>query len=1045
MKEEWRVGEKIQDRYVVKKVFRGGMGTVYIVFDPKRHERYAVKSPRKDKISVPGALARFIREAEIWVGLGEHSNIVRALFVDTVSASTPLLFLEYVEGSDLRGRMETDPGDLTQVIDFALQFCNGMQYAYEKSGMVHRDIKPENVLATPEGLLKVTDFGLAKTLTPSPVDLGGPVSDADEADIALTRRGAVFGTLPYMSLEQLRGGDHVGPASDVYSFGVMFYEMLTGRLPFSVRTPADIRQPQGADNYVRAFIESQTRGCSAPPSALRPECPRELDDLVMTCLDSRAEERFADFAVIRQSLLDVYEQVMRRRGTLVSGMEDALINEGVVRDGAGRYEEAVGSYDAALKLNPRSINGWHNRANSLMNMAARMESTPDPNATDEERLGRFDETMRLFQAGIRCSERSLELAPNYDLAWNTKGGCLLATGRLQRALECFDRALAINVNYVAAWYNRSSCLRRLRRHQDALDSYDNALRRAPEHANAWSGKGVCLGELGRYAEALACFDWALAINPRHAQARQWKQIWGDIAAGRTDFGIVLPPFAHDLNEYFQGVLGGGGAPSDSGQDSRPRRSPRLPTDQTVLELTDKAWGLKNIGQYDEALRHVAQAIALDPDYSTAYLQQGRIFRNMGRYDEAVAAFDKALSLDPDYPLVWLNKGLALLDQGRYEEALALADRYIRAEPNDPSGWNNKGNVYAKLGRFAESIACYDEALKINPRDALAWANRAASYTGLNQLKLALQSCERALEMEPLMEQALLQKGEILKGLDRVADALSVYEELTTLYPRNANAWLERASCMVLRRERPEFILECCRKAAALGCTDHFKLNLSRGRALYELKRYEEAARVFGQLIAEHPNDKTLWLQQAVCFAQPDRWREAAECYVEALRLAPSSDETARLASSAFQLGYPEVFAEVEAGVELMKSGEYQAALPLLARARDACPRWWEIRDKLGAALQLLGLFEEAAEQYEASLEICTSFAATWVSYGSCRLELGEAEEAVRAFDKALNLEPDLAVAWYCKGAALYDLNKPEQAQRCFAAAARLDPRFSNPR
>lgn len=96
MKEKWVSGERIQDRYLVEKVFQGGMGAVFIVFDPQRRERHAGKSPREDKISAAGALARFVRETEIEMELGEHPNIVCALLIDCSAGSAPLLFLEYV-------------------------------------------------------------------------------------------------------------------------------------------------------------------------------------------------------------------------------------------------------------------------------------------------------------------------------------------------------------------------------------------------------------------------------------------------------------------------------------------------------------------------------------------------------------------------------------------------------------------------------------------------------------------------------------------------------------------------------------------------------------------------------------------------------------------------------------------------------------------------------------------------------------------------------------------------------------------------------------
>lgn len=1061
MKDRWTVGEKFGDRYEVEHIFQGGMGTVYIVNDSRSRERYAVKSPREDRISAPGALQRFIREAEIWMGLDEHPNIVKAMFVDWTTSSKPLLFLEYVDGAaDLRTRMNS-PIDLAEAIDVAIQFCKGMQYAYEKAGMVHRDVKPENVLITPEGLIKVTDFGLAKTIKASAADVGGleEPQDHDAKAVGLTRRGAIFGTLPYMSLEQLQGRDDVGQASDIYSFGVMFYELITGRLPFNIAVPASGTPQERAQQYLETLIDKQTNERPARPSTLRPGIPPRLDDLIMSCLENHPRARYADFGGIVTILISTFNQVMGQRGEHLDNMQGALINKGAAADGEGRYEDAIIIYDSVLKLNSRNGLAWHNKANSLMNLAGRQmekasaipaergwlkslwskvrKDARPPQSTDP-----FESAFQTYGRAIRCGDRSLEIDPNYDLAWNTRGGCLLAMGRFDRALQSFDRSLQINPQYVAAWYNRGTCLRRQGKHAEALQSYEEALRLNPKHANSWNGKGVCLGEGGNYVAALECFDRALALNPRLAQARSNKEIWGRLAAGDKSFAVTVAPFANDFSDYFQKTLSG--EPENPKQSGVPGSKVRPPRDQTARDLTDKAWGLKNLGRYGEALQLVDQAIALDPNFSTAYLQQGRIFRNMGRLDDAIASFDKALVIDPDYALVWLNKGLTLADKRQYENAIQLYERFIAAEANDPAGWLNKGIALFHQGFHAQAIECYEQALRIDPREMRAWLNKAASYLASGNAEQAYADCEKALELEPMGEGPLMLKGKLLMQMNRTQEALSIFDRLIKIYPQNAAAWAEKANCLVFRRERPDVILECCHKAASLGYPDQYRLKFSMGRGLYEARRYQEAAEIFGQLISEHPNDKVLWIQRAVCFVQPDLWREAADCYVEALRLDPkATDSTAEHASSAFQQGYPDVCDEVELADQLLQTGDCDGALAKYQQARNSCPKWWEIWERMGAALMVAGRFEEAIEQFTLALSVCVS-EKSLTSLGVSQLNLGQLQEAIESLDQALELDPNVALAWYCKGSALQSLNRIAEAKRCYERASRLDSKLDNP-
>lgn len=160
----WSVGELIENRYKVQEVLTsGGMGVVYIVRDQKRPMRLAVKSLRPElPLSLQG-IRRFLNEANIWANLGEHPHIVQAMAVSRFSDSTPLIFLEFVDGNTLRELMKRASGHLpiVQIFDFAIQCCAGMKYVQSK-GVIHRDLKPDNLLITREGMLKVTDFGISR-------------------------------------------------------------------------------------------------------------------------------------------------------------------------------------------------------------------------------------------------------------------------------------------------------------------------------------------------------------------------------------------------------------------------------------------------------------------------------------------------------------------------------------------------------------------------------------------------------------------------------------------------------------------------------------------------------------------------------------------------------------------------------------------------------------------------------------------------------------------------------------------------------------------
>src|SRR5207249_2519835 len=140
----------------------------------------------------------------------------------------------------------------------------GMQAAHER-GIIHRDLKPQNVLVGKEGVLKITDFGLAKKL--------------DEA--VRTQSGAVVGTASYMSPEQAAGQSHaLGPATDIYALGAILYELLTGRPPFKAPTALDTLFQVVSDEPV-------------PPSRLQPKTPRDLETICLKCLQKEPRKRYA--------------------------------------------------------------------------------------------------------------------------------------------------------------------------------------------------------------------------------------------------------------------------------------------------------------------------------------------------------------------------------------------------------------------------------------------------------------------------------------------------------------------------------------------------------------------------------------------------------------------------------------------------------------------------------------------------------------------------------------------------------------------------------
>jgi len=267
-------GDRLLERYRIDAVLRGGMGLLWPVTDIQTGRRYAIKTMRPELAAESGVREAFLREADTWIALDQHDNLVHALWL-IEEEPAPFLVLEWVEGMDLAALLAGEPLSVGRAVDLAMQCAAGMAYAHTRPlpggvGVIHRDLKPSNLLITADDALKVTDFGLARVFR--------------EQIRASGAEAAIAGTLAYMAPEQLRDADAVDRRADIYSFGLVVHEMLTGRNPMEADTvPDQIRRIlndvppplPGVPDTLRALV---TRCCANDPD----ERPRDFEEVLAT-------------------------------------------------------------------------------------------------------------------------------------------------------------------------------------------------------------------------------------------------------------------------------------------------------------------------------------------------------------------------------------------------------------------------------------------------------------------------------------------------------------------------------------------------------------------------------------------------------------------------------------------------------------------------------------------------------------------------------------------------------------------------------------------
>ncbi len=304
------VGRKISHYRVLDVIGGGGMGMVYRAEDLKLGRRVALKFLPHELASDPVALQRFELEARTASALN-HPNICTIHAIEEYEEQ-PVMAMELLEGETLRDRLAAlaaEQKKLTtdDLLDIAIQICNGLQAAHEK-GIIHRDIKPANIYLTNSGPVKILDFGLAKLLLPAGSEpdpdagsvaraeslplISSPGSEAgresDDGKLTLSRTGLTMGTAGYMSPEQVRG-EKLDARSDLFSFGLVLYEMVAGQRAFSGETAALVREAILHDSPVSV-------------RELKSAVPVKLVSIIDKALERDRERRYQTAAHIRSDL-----------------------------------------------------------------------------------------------------------------------------------------------------------------------------------------------------------------------------------------------------------------------------------------------------------------------------------------------------------------------------------------------------------------------------------------------------------------------------------------------------------------------------------------------------------------------------------------------------------------------------------------------------------------------------------------------------------------------------------------------------------------------
>lgn len=620
----YQVGETIAGAYLVEAVLGGaglsGMGSVYKVRHRDLEDPLVIKTIQAEQHS-RDLLARFRREAMLWVELGSHPNIVRAIDVRELDWQLAII-AEYIEpdsvGRNTVGQyIRSGAAGQHKALRWAQQFGFAMQHAASRGLHAHRDIKPDNLMVDAEGNLKVTDFGLARPFVAEP---GFPTRSSEVGSPAgrLTMVGSLLGTPIYMAPEQFLSSDQVDLRADLYAFGIVIYEVLSGgRFPY--RQAGDTME-----SLVRAHMTAEPEPLDTP-----------MWPVVERCLQKQPAHRFQSIEAFLGAVAGVARllgrQPLRRPQVDQAAIADEMYAKAQALVGLGRPRDALRVIEDYLKRWPDEASAWTEKGRIHLALSENAES---------------------FQA----SRRSLELNPGNSHALNNLGLALKRLGRPQDAVRAFEEAVAEDPQNTGAMMNMAEPLLSLGRHAGASSVLVQALRVAPTKETLRFNASNCAVEMLRAREgraALQVFEELVKCGGED------PDIWSNLAAANLLVGDRRTAIG-----CFEKLL-----------------SLEGPTDAALLELTRLYAGE---GEVSKALSYCDQALRRTPDSAQLLGMKAQLLQSVGRVADAMQLLSVALERKPADDVLWYFKAHICTQARDWERAIDALEHCQALLLQDPN-------------------------------------------------------------------------------------------------------------------------------------------------------------------------------------------------------------------------------------------------------------------------------------------------------------------------------------------------------------------------
>lgn len=829
------LGKVLGHYRILEQIGEGGMGIVYRAHDMQLDRDVALKVLPAGTLNDASARARFRKEALALARLN-HPNVATVHEFGTQDG-VDFLVTEYIAGKTLDSKLLCASLSQAEVVTLGLQLAQGLEAAHEQ-GIVHSDLKPANLRLTPNGLLKILDFGLAK--------LSRRLDDATISQ-TLTLEQSFSGTIPYMSPEQVRG-QQVDNRSDIWAAGAVLYEMATGQRPFPER-----HLPQLIDDIVHRPVK--------PPKLVHTGITVGLESIILKALDKDPDRRYQSARELRVDLNRLQPTTSGAGTNFAIGVRSPLNSK--------RKQTAIVAVVAFAILLAFVIWKWRNRIQAVSHSPRILAVLPFKALSGDDATAAFGAgmtetlTAKLAQYGNRdslqlVSTREIEAQgiTSAEQARREFGVDLVLEGSLQQA----GSQLRINYSVVDAKTHRQLDGRSITANADDVFGLEDQVVNEALNILSVEMPPAKQGELQNHPEtkpesyqhylrglgylqefhkpeniqsAIAEFGLALDVDPNYsrAYAGTGEAYWlGFLESNRTNGWITnaaencrralaITPGLAEGHSCMGNVYNGQGEYRKAVDEFKQAVTLDSNRDDALRGLAD---AYEKLGDVPAAETAYKQAIALRPQYWAGYNSLGAFYFRESRYPDAVNMFQRVIDLTPENFRGYSNLGGVLLTQGENSKAIPILERSIQIRPT-LEAYSNLGGAYFALRQFSDAAHAYEQGLKLDDRDSLIWGNMGDAlywtpgrrHEAESAYRKAISIASSKLQVNPRDATLLAFVATYRAMLEDKNSAISDVERALELAPKDAEVSF-RAALVYNHFGDTERTLSLLKKAIAAG-------------------------------------------------------------------------------------------------------------------------------------------------------------------------------------------------------------------------------------